>query len=305
MEFLEAGGGQGYLSTHRFDLAAVSNGTFVLRILIWLGVASTLVACGDGGPPPQLAVYDYAKAVVTGRCELGARVGPAGISNHETLADGIRYHVRTPSNYDATFAHPLLIIYGAAGQSGIVSERMTGLTTQATGAGLVMVYADHRPIGLSSIEQLATIPKVVARKWCVDENRVFLTGHSDGGTVAMAVAVLDRTKQVPAAIAPSAAGWTGKDLEAYQCRAPLPVMIMHNRHDSLFPGWGTQTAAWWAACNRCDGEKKKSIEGRCLAYQHCASGGATLYCEGTGTHRDWPNFNRVMIEFLLHPESIL
>jgi len=217
----------------------------------------------------------------------------------------MRYHVRTPANYDPTFAHPLLMVYAAAGQSGLVSERMTGLTTQATGAGFVVVYADHRPLGIPSIEQLATIPGTVAKKWCIDQKRVSVTGHSDGGTVAMALAVLDRTKQVPTAIAPSAAGWAGKDLEAYQCRAPLPVMVMHNRQDSLFPGWGIQTAAWWAACNLCDSAKKKSIEGGCLAYQHCASGGATLYCEGTGGHRDWPNFNRIMIEFLSHPQKFL
>jgi len=32
---------------------------------------------------------------------------------------------------------------------------------------------------------------------------------------------------------------------------------------------------------------------------------ATLYCEGSGGHRDWPNFNRVMIEFFSHPEKFL
>lgn len=264
-----------------------------------------LMACSEGGTPPQLAAYDYANAVLTGRCDPGTRTGQAGVSGGEAIGDGLRYHVRTPSNYDATFAHPVLLVYAAAGQSGLVSERMTGLTTQATGAGFVVVYADHRPIGLPTIEQLATIPEAVARKWCIDKKRVSVTGHSDGGTVAMALAVLEQTKQVPMAIAPSAAGWTGKDLEAYQCRAPLPVMVMHNKQDSLFPGWGSQTVAWWAACNRCDSAEKKSVEGGCLAYQGCASGGATLFCEGTGGHRDWPNFNRTMIEFFAHPEKFL
>jgi polyhydroxybutyrate depolymerase len=161
-----------------------------------------------------------------------------------------------------------------------------------------VAYADHRPLGVSTIEQLGTIPGLVARKWCINEKRVYVTGHSDGGTVALALAVLDRTKDLPAAIAPSAAGWTGKDLEAYRCRAPVPVMIMHSANDSLFRGWGLQTAGWWAACNRCDVAKTKKVEGGCLAYQQCAPGGATLYCEGTGSHRDWPNLNRVMLEFL-------
>jgi polyhydroxybutyrate depolymerase len=169
----------------------------------------------------------------------------------------------------------------------------------------VIVYADHRPLGIPAIEQLGTISGSVAKKWCIDEKRVFVTGHSDGGTASLALAVLDKTKKVPAAIAPSAAGWTGKDLEAYQCPVPIPVMVMHGANDSLFPGWGAQTSAWWAACNGCDVAKTKKMEGGCVAYQKCRSGGATLYCEGAGSHRDWPDLNRVMIEFFAHPEKFL
>jgi len=32
---------------------------------------------------------------------------------------------------------------------------------------------------------------------------------------------------------------------------------------------------------------------------------ATLSCEGTGGHQDWPNFNWVTIEFFAHPEKFL
>ncbi len=178
-----------------------------------------------------------------------------------------------------------------------------GLTTAATGAGFVVVYADHRQLNLPTVEQLGAIPGLVVNEWCIDEQRVFVTGHSDGGTVTMALALLEKTRKIPAAIAPSAAGWTGKDLEGFQCREPLPVMIMHSRNDSLFPGWGAQTSAWWAACNHCDVTKTIALEGGCRAYQGCASGGATCYCEGTGSHRDWPNLNRIMLDFFTHPEN--
>jgi polyhydroxybutyrate depolymerase len=211
--------------------------------------------------------------------------------------------VRTPSNYDATFAHPLLMVYAPAGQSRWGTERFMGLTTAATGAGFVVGYADHRQLNIPAIEQLGAIPELVAKEWCIDEQRVFVSGHSDGGTASLALAVLEKTKKIPAAIAPSAAGWTGKDLEEFQCRDPLPVMIMHSKNDSLFPGWGAQTSAWWAACNHCDVTKTITLEGGCRAYRGCASGGATLYCEGTGSHRDWPNLNRIMLDFFTHPEK--
>ncbi|OQW63523.1 MAG: hypothetical protein BVN28_04230 [Nitrospira sp. ST-bin4] len=284
---------------------AVRQAPLALQIVGCISLSFLVTACTENAAPPQIEPYAYSSAPAAARCEAGARIGQAGVSDGEASAEGLRYHVRTPTNYDATIAHPLLMVYAAAGQSGLASERMTGLTSMATASGFVIVYADHRPLGIPAIEQLGTISGSVAKKWCINEKRVFVTGHSDGGTASLALAVLDKTKKVPAAIAPSAAGWTGKDLEAYQCPAPIPVMVMHGVNDSLFPGWGAQTSAWWAACNGCDVAKTKKVEGGCVAYQGCRSGAATLYCEGAGGHRDWPDLNRVMIEFFVHPEKFL
>ncbi|MGQ0694572.1 MAG: poly(3-hydroxybutyrate) depolymerase [Nitrospiraceae bacterium] len=262
-----------------------------------------VTACSDSGTPPKIEAYSYSSTQAALRCEARVRVGPAGATDSEVSADGIRYNVRAPSNYDATFAHPLLIVYAPAGQNRWMSERFTGLTPSATAAGFVVVYADHRPLGIAAIEQLSRIPGLVTKQWCIDEKRVYITGHSDGGTVSLALAVLNQTKSLPSGIAPSAAGWTGKDLEAHQCRAPIPVMIMHSANDKLFPGWGARTGAWWAACNHCDVATTKQIDSGCIAYQKCALGGATLYCEGTGGHREWPHLNRLMLDFFLHPEN--
>lgn len=273
------------------------------QIVAYTSLFFLVTACTENGTPPQLEVYAYSSAPAAPRCEAGQRTGLAGAIDGKTTAEGIRYMVRTPANYDATFAHPLLMVYAPAGQSRWGTERFMGLTTMATGAGFVVSYADHKQLNLPTVEQLGTIPGLVAKEWCIDEKRVVVTGHSDGGTASMALAVLDKTKKIPAAIAPSAAGWTGKDLESFQCPDPIPVMIMHGKNDTLFPGWGAQTSAWWAKCNHCDVTKTKPLEGGCLAYQGCASGGATLYCEGAGSHRDWPNLNCVMLEFFAHPEK--
>lgn len=284
---------------------AVRRAPLPQQIIVCAGLFFIVSACTENGTPPQLEAYAYSSAPLAIRCEAGSRPGLAGAIDGKISADGIRYMVRTPSNYDATFAHPLLMVYAPAGQSRWVSERFVGLTTAATGAGFVVVYSDHWPLSVVTIEQLGTIPNLVAKEWCVDEHRVSVTGHSDGGTASLMLAVIEKTKKVPAAIAPSAAGVTSQDLEAFQCPAPIPVMLMHGKNDSLFPGWGAQTSAWWAGCNRCDVTKVKPVEGGCRAYQGCASGGATLYCEGTGSHRDWPNLNRIMLEFFVHPEKYL
>lgn len=272
-----------------------------------IGICSSLfflvTACTENGTPPQLEAYAYSAAPAATRCETGARAGRTGAIDDNVSADGIRYMVRTPANYNATFAHPLLMVYAPAGQNRWGTERFMGLTTAATAAGFVVVYVDHRPLSVSTIEQLGTVPGLVAKEWCIDERKIYVTGHSDGGTASMMLATLDTTRQVPAAIAPSAAGVTGKDLDAFQCPAPKPVMIMHSKNDSLFLGWGAQTSAWWAGCNHCDVTKTTIVEGGCRAYHGCASGGATLYCEGSGGHRDWPHLNRVMLHFFTHPEK--
>jgi len=276
---------------------------FPRQIVACTSLFFLITACTENGTPPHLGAYAYSSAPAMTRCEAGARPGLTGAIDGKVSVDGIRYMVRTPSNYDATFAHPLLMVYAPAGVSRWGSERLTGLTTAATGAGFIVAYTDHRPLNLATVEQLGAIPDLVAKEWCIDTTKVYVTGHSDGGTATLALAMIEKTKPIPTAIAPSAAGWTSKDLDAYQCRTPMPVMIMHSKNDRLFPGWGAQTSAWWAGCNRCDATKTKPIDGGCRAYRGCASGGTTLYCEGAGSHPDWPNVNRVMLEFFAHPEQ--
>lgn len=273
------------------------------QVVICASLFFLSTACSENTTPPPIEAFAY--PTTTGQCLAGSRSGAAGATDGRVSAEGIKYMVRTPSNYNATFTHSLLMVYAPAGMSRWASERLTGLTTEATGAGFVVAYADHKQLNIATVEELGKIPELVAKEWCIDEKRIYATGHSDGGTASLALAVLDKTKTIPAAIAPSAAGWRGKDLEEFQCPAPIPVMIMHGKNDTLFPGWGAQTAAWWAKCHGCDVTKTKTVEGGCRVYQGCASGGATVYCEGSGSHRDWPNLNRVMLEFFAHPEKFL
>lgn len=230
-----------------------------------------------------------------GACAPGTRQGKAGSTDGETTAKGIAYNVRTPETYDPTAAYPLLMVYAPAGMSRFRTERFTGLTADATAAGFVVAYADRRRLSIEVIAELGTIPSLIAAQWCINPKRVYLTGHSDGGTVALAL--LEKTTAIPAALAPSAAGIRGTDLAAFACPAPRPVMVMHSANDTHFPGFGTEAAAWWAACNRCDPTPSDPMLNGCRAYPNCAGGAATWYCEGTGSHAAWPALNDSLIKF--------
>ncbi len=237
------------------------------------------------------------------QCESGARSGHAGASNDEQTPTGIRYMVKTPVNYNATIAHPLLMVYAPARTNRHESEEFVHLTQEATAAGFIVAYADHRAMNPETIEKLAEIPGLIERKWCIDKKRIFLTGHSDGGTAAMAIAFLNGTKHIPTAIAPSAAGIRGEDLKAYQCPNPLPMMIMHSSQDSLFPGYGREAIQWWAACNGCDATPSVKDADGCVTYRGCRNRVATRYCEGTGPHTQWPGRNKAIIDFFKSSHS--
>ncbi|MBN1335273.1 MAG: poly(3-hydroxybutyrate) depolymerase [Deltaproteobacteria bacterium] len=234
-------------------------------------------------------------------CEPGTREGAAGETDGLESADGISYNVRAPAEYDPTRAHPLLVVYAPAGGDPDTTEDFTRLTQDALDAGMVIAYPDHvSPTSASVIERLGRIPGEVAARWCIDPERVYLTGHSDGGSTASVIAIWELLDPAPAAIAPSAAGVDADWVEAAGCPGPMPVMVLHSTGDTLFSvsqGFGEAVAQWWATCNACGPKPTAPLEDGCVAWPDCAEGTEVLYCEGTRAHGYWPSLNASMIAF--------
>lgn len=281
----------------RITIVAVAIG-----LLLMIGVIGAIQYVGknngeavDRGKMLGEAVYAVDSNRV--RCEPGTKLGAAGASNDEQTSAGIRYMVKTPVNYNSTIAHPLLMVYAPAGTSRYESETFMPLTQEATTAGFIVAYANNRRLSPKAIEELAEIPGLIEKKWCIDKKRIFLTGHSDGGTIAMGIAFLKGTRHIPAAIAPSAMGIRGENLKEQSCPNPIPVMLMHSSHDSLFPGYGKEAIHWWATCNGCETVTPVLDAEGCVTYKGCKNNVTTRYCEGTGTHREWPGKNKAIIDF--------
>lgn len=243
------------------------------------------------------AAHDY-PAAAAAPCPEGVRPGPSGdLSGKEA---GIGYAVRTPANYDARFAHPLLVVFAPAGLDAWLNERFTGLTRVATAAGFIVAYVDHRRPGMEITRSMGRVVAEVVRGWCIDPARVYYAGHSDGGTMAMAMAFTRVHDMQPAGFIASAAGIRDRDLNGQACPAPTAAMVVHGRQDSLFPlpEYGAKVAHWWAACNGCTIDQTQPLGDGCHAYAACASGAPTVYCEHPGGHRDWPPMGALMLEFL-------
>ena len=198
-----------------------------------------------------------------------------------------------------------MMVFSPGDRSGLGTEWFTGLTTEATRQGFVVVYADNRPRRLPALNrplakewilELGTIPALVATQWCIDLDRVFLTGHSNGGTISTALALMEESLLSPAAIAPSAAGFRGEDLMPFACPAPLPVLVMHSRNDKVFPGYGAETVQWWKQCNQCS-DNVRTLDAGCTSFPDCKNGVGTIYCEGERRHTVWPERNNRIISF--------
>ena len=255
-------------------------------------------------PESELSVTSYAERK-TFACVAGAKPGGSGKTDDLLTRRGIRYFVRSPLNYDSRIAHPLLLVFSPGDRGGLGTEWFTRLTTEGTRRGFIVVYADNRPPKIPSsnrplarewILELGTLPALVSAEWCIDEDSIFFTGHSNGGTISTALTVLDESPVKPAALAPSAAGFRLQDLESFSCPSPVPALIMHSKNDTLFPGYGAEAAQWWKQCNQCSDSVSASEDG-CITYLECADNVSTVYCEGDKKHSAWPARNDRIFSF--------
>ena len=232
---------------------------------------------------------------VGGVCPLGPRDGSAGRHERRSAQD-VRYTVVTPRNYRRGLAHPLLLVYAPAGFGPGLSERYAGLTSSATRAGFVVSYVGSLQMSLDAVDRLAAVVREVTVHWCIDPERVYASGHSDGGTVATALAALPKYRGLVHGIAVSGAGWQKADFDSTGCNAPLPVLVMHGADDGHFPGFGRVAAAYWSTCNRCeDAGRPEVLTGACHSFSCAAS---TVYCEANRSHWRWAGDPSAIIDFL-------
>jgi polyhydroxybutyrate depolymerase len=249
-------------------------------------------------PRPNVAAAGPG-AGIAGACAPGSRTGRAGLNDGIQTPDKLTIAVRTPSDYDPTRAYPLLVVFPPAGLSRRRSENFYDLTEEATKRGFVVAFSDSRGSSAGAMAQQAKVAETVASFFCIDGKAVSYAGHSDGGTMAEAVAAgMTGAGTAPRSIAASGAGITGGDLAAMACPATASVLIIHSRTDEKFPGYGRNAAAFWARCGKCAPMDLAAAGDGCHAYQGCAVGHRVTYCETSTPHKEWPPMNNFILDFI-------
>ncbi len=276
-------------------------------------IIGALLGCAE--KPPSLANADYTDQIPDTSCRELNREN----SYQRSKAPGtLDFILRAPQNFDPLVRHPLVVVFPPAGHNAERSELFSDFTTAATARGFIVLYPGHQRLNENQIERLGALVSDVSNAWCVDKQRVFFTGHSDGGTAAHVLALRDwqqhqQTQQPtsdaqeqpemfirPVKIAPSAAGVRADDLSTMGCGHQTPVMIMHGATDKLFPGFGQSARNWWLDCNQCK-DIVTQVNNECEIYSDCANSHEVIYCESPGGHRRWDQSREQIIDFFVEP----
>jgi hypothetical protein len=140
---------------------------------------------------------------VWGRLREGRRYGAraAGVVQAKVRVNGVDhfYSVNVPANYDPAKRYPVRFqLHGGVGGRADGKARGTGEIGALAGADnqfYVLPYAwDARPWwGNDQVAALAAMVDALKRSYNIDENRVHLSGVSDGGTGAYFIAMRDTT----------------------------------------------------------------------------------------------------------------
>ena len=254
-------------------------------------------------------------------CAAGSRTGPKNSVDERKTAGGVGYNVHTGHGYgksEGTEAFPLIVMYAGLGDDQDDDEKKVDLGELAWKRGYILVYTGHFAVYdqpgeekkmTASVADAASVVTDVAADWCVDLERVFLLGNSDGATIASEIVLGEHLAPAPRALVVNAVGTSESYLEekySNRCPPSIPFMSMHGSLDEVFPikdGYGRDVTDFWADCNGCEPYTTDPVtnfpqEDNCVHYV-CPFGAPVIYCQSYVDHGDWGMYlNDNVMEFV-------
>lgn len=267
------------------------------------GTSPRPVTFGSGGP-----------AVVADRpsagCGTDTAVRPGSTAELSLPSGGFErtYLLHLPSSYDADQALPLVVAFHGRGNSGRIMEAQSGLSNLPA----VVAYPDgvlSQPIGkrawsnapyaAQGVDDVAftrALLDAIETSVCVDLDRVYSVGHSNGGGFAVQAGC--ELRRDFAAVAVVSAALYGTSVG---CEHPMSVFELHGTDDTIIPYAGVDEPALqlpgigsWvreqAAVDGCDTEPSARVLGIFVTrftFDRCASGRTVVHLRVSGGGHAW------------------
>jgi len=214
------------------------------------------------------------------------------------------YKLHVPAKYNGSAKVALVLDFHGILQSSTVQQRVSGFAEKSEEEGFIVAYPegiswansgmahswnadshqgsacwDQRPyswasfVGVDDIKYSVEVVEDIARRFNIDRRRIYLTGISQGGAMALLLAH-DRGDIFAAAAIVSSA--LLKDLDQYKPLRPIPVINFHGYNDETVPYekppcWNSveDLSKQWARANGCDCDHptETSVEYPCFLDQ--------------------------------------
>ncbi|MBX7080817.1 MAG: hypothetical protein K1X88_16585 [Nannocystaceae bacterium] len=214
-----------------------------------------------------------------------------------------QFIIELPQGYDNTRPYPLVFGYHGLTENMSTAQARFRISQEWQGQAIA-IYPNGRPLAgfggangfeygnpngvdIDFFDALAT---QAANELCVDLDRIFVEGFSDGGYFTDSL-MCYRAPYVRAA-AFGGAGLGGTATQHENCGGPVPAWGMHGMTDEVVPyHYGIDARDFWIEENGC-GQQTVPVEPTqfCAEYQGCEGENTMIWCDSDQGHwwvEDW------------------
>ncbi|MBW0102641.1 poly(3-hydroxybutyrate) depolymerase [Pseudonocardia sp. KRD-291] len=244
-------------------------------------------------------------------CDAPAPQPPAGGETRTVSSGGLDRTVRVhlPAGYTADRPWPVLLVFHGRGSSGPEIEGFSGLSELPA----IVAYPDGVPggedkrswqgapysaPGVDDVAFTGDLLDQLEAGLCVDGDRVYATGKSNGGGFTDVLAC--RSSDRIAAVAPVAGAYYRTGEPPCEPGRPVPVLSLHGTGDATIPYAGDpdrelppipEWVAGWAGRDGCDPEpatRRTEPDITVSEWSGCASGADVEHVAVDGGGHTWP-----------------
>jgi len=222
------------------------------------------VATYLSGLPAHLEYLNYKSSDTTASSGCGsAPTWQFDANNHVNVTTGDRsFRVHIPVSYDASTPHAMVLSFHGFKRNDVNQEKISGFSDKGiklNGKGIIAVYPDgqfgpgkngnesirawqgapYSPPGVDDIAFTQEMVQLLQANLCVDTQRIYASGKSNGGGFTNLLACTPSTANLFAAFAPvSAALYSGANPKNCTPGRPVPIINFHGLEDKTIPFYG-------------------------------------------------------------------